>query len=851
MRFPVDAILDEVRASLAQRMNLVVQAPPGAGKTTRLAPALLDAPWLAGRKIVMLEPRRIAARAAARFMAGLRGEAMGETIGYRVRMDSKVGPRTRLEVVTEGVLTRLLQEDPALADYGAILFDEYHERSLQADLGLALALEAQGSLRPDLRIVVMSATLDGAAVAKLLGDAPLISSEGRAFPVETRYAAPLERGARIEGHLAAVVLRALRDEAGSVLAFLPGQAEIRRVADLLSPQLTRDVDLVPLFGELEPAQQDAAILPSAHGRRKVVLATSIAETSLTIEGVRIVVDSGLSRIPRFDLNSGMGHLETVRVARSAADQRRGRAGRTAPGICYRLWSEGEDARLVAFPTPEILEADLAPLALELSAWGARDATALAWLDPPRAAALEQARELLRELGALDPHGAITAHGRALLSLPLHPRLAHMCLRGRELGFATLACEVAAILADRDPIRTARDAPDADLRLRVACLRDRALSGHPLPPGARIDEGRRHQARQAARDLQQRLGRADARALRATTAEGMRDDLDATGLMIALAYPDRIAQHMGEGRGGSRYRLRNGRGASFGQADALARQPWLAIAALDGASADGRIYLAAPVEQTEIERDFADQLEAVEVGGWDDAVGAVVARSERRLGALVLESRERRDIPTAAAVQGMLEGIRRRGLGVLPWTDALQVWRRRVALLGRLDASPSGEEWPELSDETLLATLETWLAPFLDGRTRLSHLAALPLGDALRGLLSHQQQRALDDLAPTHWKVPSGSVLPIDYAGDEPKLAVRLQEMFGATSTPAIARGRQPLTLELLSPAHRPVQVTRDLVGFWRGSYHEVRKDLRGRYPKHHWPDDPTTAVPTAKAKRRK
>jgi ATP-dependent helicase HrpB len=833
VHFPVDAILDDVRAALARAPNLVVQAPPGAGKTTRLAPALLDAPWLAGRKIVMLEPRRIAARAAARFMAGQRGEAVGETIGYRVRMDSRVGPRTRLEVVTEGVLTRLLQDDPSLAGYGAVLFDEFHERSLQADLGLALALEAQASLRPDLRLVVMSATLDGAAVARLLGDAPLITSEGRAFPVETRFAPPLERGARIEGHLTAVVLRALREEEGSLLAFLPGQAEIRRVADLLAPQLPRDADLVPLYGDLEPAAQDAAILPAAPGRRKVVLATSIAETSLTIEGVRIVVDSGLSRIPRFDLNTGMGRLETVRVARSAADQRRGRAGRTQAGLCYRLWSEGEDAKLVAYPTPEILEADLAPLALELAAWGARDVGALAWLDPPRAASLEQSRELLRELGALDAAGSITPHGRSMLALPLHPRLAHMCLRGRELGLAPLACEVATLIADRDPIRTTREAPDADLRLRVACLRDRSLRGHPLPPGARIDEGRRQQARQAARDLLQRLGGAG-RAVQD-------DDLDRTGLMVAFAYPDRI----GKGKGG-RYRLRNGRGASFAQADALARQPMLAIAALDGAGADGRIYLAAPVEQDEVERAFADQVEEVEVGGWDDAAGAVVARSERRLGALVLESRERRDIPAQAALQGMIEGIRRRGLGVLPWTEALHSFRRRVALLRKLE----GEEWPDTSDEALLASCESWLAPWLEGRTRLAHLAALPLGDALRGLLSHKQLRALDELAPTHWKVPSGSVIAIDYSGDEPVLAVKLQEMFGATVTPAIARGKQPLTLQLLSPARRPVQVTRDLVGFWRGSYHDVRKDLRGRYPKHPWPDDPTTAPPTAKAKRR-
>jgi len=873
--FPIDAVLPAVRTALARAPNLVVQAPPGAGKTTRLPLALLDDPqtaaWLGSRKLVMLEPRRLAARAAARFMARTLGEEPGGTVGYRVRLDTRVGPRTRLEVVTEGVLTRLLQDDPALSAYGAVIFDEFHERSIHADLGLALTLESQRALRPDLRLIVMSATLDGARVAALLTDgsgattaATIVTSEGRAFPVETRFAPPPPamagaRGGppRIEGHLAAMVLRALREEPGSVLAFLPGQAEIGRVVAALTGQLPKDCELTPLFGDMEGAAQDAAIRPASPGRRKVVLATAIAETSLTIEGVRVVVDSGLSRIPRFDVASGMGRLETVRVSRASADQRRGRAGRTEPGVCYRLWSEGEDQRLNPHSVPEVLEADLVPLALELASWGARDARALAWLDAPKEASLAQARELLVELGALEPaadgSGAITAHGRALLKVPLHPRLAQLCLRGRELGLGTVACELAALLSDRDPIRAARDAPDADLRLRVAALRDRSMPGHPLPPGARVDEGRRQQARQLARDLQRRI----------STGQGVERnddpaDLDAAGLLVALAYPDRIAQARGaSGAGGGArkaYRMRNGRGAHFAHADALARQDWLAIAELDGAGADARIYLAAPLELAAIERAFGDQVESREVGGWDDAAGAVVARRERRLGALVLESRERRDLAPERVVEGLIAGIRVRGLSVLPWSEGALSFRQRVALLRRVDGAALEEgaanPWPDLSDETLLTTLEDWLAPYLAGRSRLAHLADVPLGDALRGLLDHKRQRELEAQAPTHWTVPSGSVKPIDYATDGPVLAVRLQEMFGAIDTPKVARGRVPVTLQLLSPAGRPVQVTKDLAGFWKSAYFDVRKDLRGRYPKHHWPEDPLSAPPTARAKRR-
>jgi ATP-dependent helicase HrpB len=830
MQLPVDALLPTLRAALRAGPNAVLTAQPGAGKTTRVPPALLDEPWLAGKRLLMLEPRRLAARAAARYMAAQRGEQVGATIGFRVRGESRVSAATRIEVVTEGILTRLLQDDAALEAYGGVILDEFHERSLHADLGLALLLDSQAGLRPDLRILVMSATIDAAAVARLLGDAPVLDSPGRAFPVATRFT-PVMPDTRFDRAVAGTVMRALREEPGSVLVFLPGAGEIRRVAELVAPQLDAATRLVPLYGELASGDQDAAIAPAAPGTRKVVLATSIAETSLTIEGVRVVVDAGQMRRPRFDPVSGMTRLDTLRVSRASADQRRGRAGRLEPGVCYRMWSEGEDARLTPFTPPEIADADLAPLVLTLAVWGAA-AESLRWLDAPRAAPVAQARELLLRLGALDGDGRITAHGRALERLPLHPRLAHMVVRGAELGHAALACELAALLEERDIVRARPGEADADLRARVAAVRDRGDARWRLSAGD-LDSNRLRAVRDATRDLK-----------RAQRAETGVDDIEATGEIVALAYPERVAQRRSGDAG--RYLMVNGKGARFGHADGLAREAFLAVAHLDGDSNEARVFLAAPLSRAELEQAFQTDIRVATECHWDDTQGLVVARQVRRLGALVLEEGRAGDLAPERIVTALLDGIRMRGLGVLPWTEGLRTWQARVLLLRRA----LGETWPAVDDASLLASLEDWLAPYLAGRSRLGHLADLPLREALESALDHQQRRKLDELAPLTVEVPSGSRVAIDYTVDPPVLAVKLQEMFGATDTPRIAGGKVALVLHLLSPARRPVQVTQDLAGFWRSSYHEVRKDLRGRYPRHPWPEDPLSAAPTKRAKPR-
>lgn len=820
---PIESALPDLRRALADAGMAVLQAPPGAGKTTRVPLALLDEGWLGGRRIVMLEPRRLATRAAARRMAATLGEEVGATVGYRMRLDSRVGPATRIEVVTEGVLTRMLQDDPALEGVGLLAFDEFHERSLNADLGLALALECRRALRDDLRLLVMSATLDGGLVAALLGGAPVVASEGRAWPVSTRWL-PRAANDRIEAAVAAAVRRALAEEDGDILAFLPGEAEIRRTAAALDG-LPDTVILAPLYGNLPQAEQDQAIRPAPPGRRKVVLATSIAETSLTIEGVRVVVDGGLMRVPRFEPRSGMTRLVTVRVSKASAEQRQGRAGRLGPGVCYRLWAEAEHRALAAFNTPEIIEADLAPLALELAAWGS-EPSALSWLDPPPQGAFAQARELLGSLGAIEGGGRLTAHGRAMAALGLHPRLAHMALEGRDMGLGRLACEIAALLEERDILRAGPGERDSDLRTRVEALR--------APAGRRgADPGAVRRVLETARHWQRRLG----------IAAGADDNVEATGLLLAFAYPDRVAQRR---PGGERqYRLSNGRGAFFAQPEALSASDWLAIAELDGDRREARIFLAAPLRQAEIEEHFADLIRTVESVGWSGRDEAVLARRQRCLGALVLA-----DEPAAAAPEAvtaaLMQGIREMGLAALPWTPDLLRFRDRVAFMRRLE----GDEWPDLSDAALLAGLESWLAPYAAGMSRRAHLAKLDLAAALRAQLSWEQSRRLDTLAPTHVVVPSGSRLLIDYSGEEPVLAVRLQEMFGLAETPAIADGRVPLLLHLLSPAHRPMQVTRDLAGFWASGYKAVRSDLRGRYPKHHWPEDPLQAVPTSRAKPR-
>ena len=806
---PIDDALPGLLAALDQHRAAVLVAPPGAGKTTRVPLALLDAGWRADGRIIMLEPRRLAARAAARRMAMTLGEAVGETVGYRVRMDGKVGPRTRIEVVTEGIFTRMLLDDPELGGIAAVVFDEFHERSLDADIGLALALDA-AVLRDDLRLVVMSATIDGARVARLLDDAPVIESLGRAFPVETRYQNrdPL---LRMEDQVAALVREALRAEPGSALVFLPGQAEIGRVAERLAGTLPQGVEIFPLHGQLTPEAQDAAVAPVPSGRRKVVLATSIAETSLTIEGVRIVVDSGYRRVPVYEAATGLTVLETRRVSRAAADQRRGRAGRTEPGVSYRMWGEGQTAALEPFDTPEILSADLSGLALDLAAWGVSDPAQMRFLDQPPGPAWEEAVALLRDLDVLDPQGRITPEGKALNRLPLHPRLAHMVLRGAAEGMGGSAAELAVLIGERG---LGGDGTDIAHRLE-RFSRER---------GKRADE---------ARDMARRWAK-----LAGNTAHG-----GSAGWHLANAYPDRVAQQAG-GRG--RFRLANGRGASLDETDALSASPFLVGADITGAAATGRIRAAATITRDEIEARFASHIVSEDTLAFDRATRSVRARRMRRLGALRLE-----DVPVAIgdfsrAATLLAEGAAALGIDSLGWSREQTALRARVSYL----RASVGEDWPDVSD-TGLAKETGWLEPHLHGLTSLGEIDAEVLGAALDAVLPWARRQEMERLLPSHFDAPSGSRLPIDYgAQNGPSLEIRVQELFGLDRHPSVAGGKVPLLLILLSPAHRPIQTTRDLPGFWRGSWKDVAKALKGRYPRHYWPENPLEAAATARAKPR-
>ncbi len=823
---PIDAVLDELRAGLAAKPNLVLEAPPGAGKTTKVPLALLDADWAKGRKILILEPRRIAARAAARRMAQLLDETVGATVGYRVRLDSRIGPTTRIEAVTDGIFARRIQRDPALEDVAAVIFDEFHERGLESDLGLALALDTQANLRPDLRIIVMSATLDGLAVAKLLGEASVVSSQGRAWPVTVEWQERPELRDVVDA-TARTVRRALAAGSGDALVFLPGVAEIRRVAERLDG-LGSGIDVMPLYGDLPAEAQDRVIRPSVPGRRKIVLSTSIAETSLTIDGVAIVVDSGLKRAPRFDPRSGMSRLETVRVSQASAEQRRGRAGRLGPGVCWRLWGEAEHRQLALYDKPEIAEADLAPLALELAAWGIADPATLALLDPPPAAAFAQARGLLADLGALDSYMRITPHGRAMADLAAHPRLAHMMLAAAAQGRTALAADIAALVEERDILRGCRE---TDMRLRLEILR--RDSETRLPAGASLDKGAIARVREAARVWRRRLD-----------ASGGGDGLSAAGAVLALAYPDRIGRRRGGTAGG--YLLSNGRGAFFAVPEPIAAEDWIVAADLDGGAREARIFAALPTTRAEIEADFAARIVQERIVEWDTRTEAIVAVERRRFGALTLEERPAKALDEGERQAAMIAGVRAMGLACLPWTKTAEMLRQRVALLRRVE----GEAWPNWSDAALLAELEIWLRPFLGKASRRAHLADVDPGDALLASLDWTQRKKLDAEAPTHVEVPTGNRIAIDYSVDPPVLAVRLQEMFGCRDTPKIAGGRVPVVLHLLSPARRPVQVTQDLAGFWRGTYKDVKRDLKGQYPKHVWPDDPLAAAPTARAKPR-
>jgi ATP-dependent helicase HrpB len=820
-RLPIEQVLPALRDALRAGSGAVLQAPPGAGKTTGVPLALLDESWLSERRIVMLEPRRLAARAAARRMAAMLGQRVGETVGYRIRHESAVGPGTRIVVVTEGVLTRLLQRDPALEAFGLVIFDEFHERSIHADLGLALTLQSRGILREDLRVLVMSATLEGRPIADLLDGAPLITSEGRAHPVGVRHL-PRRPGTGLEPAVAAAVRHALESEPGDVLVFLPGAGEIRRVEALLRGI---DAEVFPLHGNLPPERQDHAILPSPPGARKVVLASSIAETSLTIEGVRVVVDAGLSRVPRYSPRTGMTRLATIRVSRTSAEQRRGRAGRLAPGICYRLWSLQEDAALPERSSPEILEADLAPLALDLAAAGVRDPAELRWLDPPPAAAFAEARTLLVQLGALDRAGGFTPHGAAMTRLGLHPRLSHMVMRASELGARDTACELAALLTERDLLRRGEGVPEADIRTRLDLLRG-TVERHD------VDREALRRARAEVAVCRRHAGR---------VAPG--GDVPSIGVLLGFAYPDRIAQRRRGSDG--RFLLRNGLGA-FLDPQGLSGEGFLVVPELDGKSPESRILVAAPIALEDIRRWFADDLDTEDSVAWDGASRTVLTRRQERLGAIVLRDSALRNPDPAAVTRALLEGVRREGLGVLPWDQGARRIRERITFVRTL-----APEWPDVSDAALVESLEVWLGPRVTGLGRLADLGRTDLGEALLGLLSWEQRARLERMAPTHVEVPSGSRIPVDYAMPEaPVLAVRLQEMFGLGETPRIGGGAVPLTLHLLSPAGRPVQVTRDLAGFWRTTYFEVRKDLRGRYPRHAWPEDPLAAKPTRRTRRR-
>ena len=817
---PIESVLPQIGAHLASQNSAVLVAPPGAGKTTRVPLFLLEQDFCRTGKIIVLEPRRLAARAAAERMASMLGEQIGQTIGLRVRLQSKISHHTRIEIVTEGVFTRMILDDPALEGVAAVLFDEYHERSLDADLGLALALDAQSGLREDLRILVMSATLDGARVAGLLGKAPVIESQGRAYPIETLYVGrdPL---LRIEEQMVKTIMQALNAQTGSLLAFLPGQGEIIRTANLLSDKLKDPlIDVCPLFGAMDREAQDLAVSPAKTGRRKIVLATSIAETSLTIEGVRVVIDSGLARIPRYEPDLGLTRLETVRASRAAADQRRGRAGRTEPGVCYRLWEEAATGALEAFSPPEILSADLSSLVLDLAAWGLRDPYTVSWLDPPPLAALTEARLMLRQIGALDDSFTLTDQGRHIRALALPPRLARMVVEAATQGQAQLAADLAATLVERG-----LGGDSLDLSERVERFgRDRSKRAQDA---RRLANGWAQQARRFAN----------------VPEDETAPSLD-SGRLIALAYPDRIAKARGKP---GEFIMANGRACYVEPHDHLARQDWLAVAEISGRAASARILAAAPLTLAEIGQVQPEALLWQDDLQFDKASAALRARRLRRLGPIIIAEQNLAVSSTQAAANILANGIASLGIKRLAWTKAQKQWRDRVMFLRQAE----GETWPDLSDQALALDAENWLAPFILGRSSLADIKPEDLDSAVKALLPWDLTKRLEQEAPTHYEAPTGSQIAIEYETDSgPILAIRVQELFGLSQHPTLAGGRVPLTLHLLSPAHRPIQITRDLPGFWKGSWSAVKTEMKGRYPRHVWPDDPAGALPTTRAKPR-
>ncbi|WP_374599198.1 ATP-dependent helicase HrpB [Brevundimonas sp.] len=814
---PIHAVLEPLKTALVAHNAVVLAAPPGAGKTTVVPLALLDEPWLEGRRILVLEPRRLAARAAAERMAATLGQPAGETVGYRTRLQRRIGPKTRIEVITEGVFTRIILDDPGLEGVGAVLFDEFHERSLDADLGLALARESQTILRDDLRLLVMSATLDIAGVSRLLAGtdgkaAPVIEAEGRMHPVQTRYLGrnPAER---LEDAVARAVVQALGDEAGSILVFLPGQGEIHRTAQRLSERLREPaVDVVPLYGGLERAAQDKAVEPAAPGQRKVVLATSVAETSLTIEGVRVVIDSGLSRVPRFEAASGLTRLATVKVSKSSAEQRRGRAGRTEPGVCLRLWDEEQTRGLVPHQRPEILEADLTGFALDLARWGRADVQGLALLDMPPAGAFAEARAVLGRLGALDESGALTPHGQRLTRMPLTPRLAHMVCVAADAGDAGLGARIAAVLSEP------------------------GLGGNAVDLGERL-QGLARDRSPRVRDAMTLVARWAKAAERDVVARKAQAGQLEAGALLAEAFPERVAKARGKP---GEVLLASGRGAFLDPTETLSREPWLAVAELGGGDARDRIRLAAPVDPVDLEARIVVEDRLVQ-----EPSGRMVMRRIRRIGAIVVDERVMGPPDRAAITAALREQVERGGLKGLKWGERSVGLRARLAFLHTLD-----ETWPDVSDAALLTSRQDWLWPLLDGVQSMSAIADTALEQGLKALIPWDRHRALDELAPARLETPLGSTA-IDYAAEGgPRVDIRVQELFGVTTHPTVGGGAVPLTLALLSPARRPVQVTRDLPGFWAGSWAAVRAEMRGRYPRHPWPEDPAAAQATSRAKPR-
>ena len=843
---PIHDVLEELRLRLDQRNEAVLQAPPGAGKTTVVPLALLSEDWLGSRKILVLEPRRIAARASAGRMAQLLGESVGQTVGYRMRLDTSVSEQTRIEVITEGILTRQLQRDPGLEGVGLVIFDEFHERNLDSDLCLALSLQGRELFRegPPLKLLVMSATLDGEAVASLLGDAPLVTSRGRQFPVEALYGPAYQMRDPLTGPVVATIQRALREQHGSILVFLPGQREIKAVGRELgnaSPGEGGDPPLIaPLYGSLSLAQQQQAIEPAPEGRRKIVLATNVAETSLTIEGIQVVVDSGLVREAVFDPATGMTRLATRRVSRASATQRQGRAGRLGPGICYRVWSEEQQQRLVEHSTPEILQADLAPMALQLLAWGVGDPAELAWLDAPPSAPYAQAVSILETCGAIFRNESgtfqLTPHGVRLAQMPLHPRLAHMLLVGCDIHATETGCLLAAVLSERNPLT--QQGADINLSLEVL-MGERRCTPELQGWFRRTWEQARRFARLASEIHKPRK-----------FAIGVEPE-QVVGVLLASAYPDRIAR-LRPGGDAAHYQLSNGRSARMPKDDALAGREWLAVAELGGhvgESAD-RIYSATALDPANFREVLSTLVSEQEQVEWDYRKEQFVAERRRLVGNILLGTEPLENVSEEARSRALLGVLRKRGLGILPWNKTLEQWRARVKLLHRVAAGGTETRWPDLSDEALLANLEQWLLPYLGQVKRLQDFQSLDLKAILQALLPWPLPLELERLAPERLAVPSGSSIAIDYSQDPPVLAVKLQEMFGCEHTPEVADGKVPLLIHLLSPAQRPLQVTQDLAGFWRSSYQEVKREMKGRYPKHPWPDDPLQAPATRHTKRR-